>query len=394
MTTGAVETLAEEDTSQMDVYELSWYTFYNMEVYGMTNDTKSFLSKLSSKLMELEASIEENKVLLYVILYDKEIVIGVLLGYYVLLKSGFQNEQQARTGLSFVLSALRSFIDEYDSPGELLYVLGKLSEVTNMVRDFSIDERMLRLIDEMKEVLSKDNLRISKAEDAIYAIWSLCERNVIKRRGKDTMKLITEIALNDRLYNLVQADYKARATYASMLSSLILQCRVKLEGEINVKLRERSEELHKMLRHDLENLKQIDEGVSIALKAKIELALHNLNKALEKLREESEIEKVKRKYALLTLSLTVPLIILLISSSIFPSTIISIIMFISEHRIEVGILSVSLKHIILSFIIPLAVYLIYKIIRVVVPSRKLPKWILVLFEVLKELLKTLFSRGS
>ena len=283
-----------DDTSTMDIYDLSWYTLYLMEVYGKPSITNNIIDISSI----LRTFVEENEELLYMVLYDKELIVGILLGYYILLKSRFYDERDAKPGLSKVLEAVKSYIDEYSTYGEVLYVLKKLDTVTYMIGKFiDIDRRIRILFDDLKDMLLKGHLRIEHAEDLSYVIWLLCENKAFDIVAE---KDLTKAVLDDRLYNLASMDHKSTAVYANALANFILKCKPNYGREVHSVLHERSEEIYKTLEFYIKALSQTSEDISKALTCKIELGIHNLSKALQKLRGLNEVQKVKRKYRILS----------------------------------------------------------------------------------------------
>ena len=293
-----------ESTLTMDIYDLSWYTLYLMEVYGKPSITNNIIDISSI----LRTFIEENEEFLHMVLYDKELVVGILLGYYILLKSRFYDERDAKPGLSKVLEAVKSYIDEYDTYGEVLYALKKLDTVTYMVRKFiDIDRRIRILFDNSKDALLKGYLRIEHAEDLSYVIWLLCENKAFSIVAEEDLM---EVVLDNRLYNLASMDHKSIAVYANALANFILKCKPKYEREVHSILHERGEETYKTLEFYIKALSQTSEDVSKALICKIELGIHNLSKALQELRGLNEVQKVKRKYGILSAVLTLLIMVI------------------------------------------------------------------------------------
>ena len=122
------------DTLGMDIYDLSWYTLYLMEVHGKP----SAMNNINSIDLLLKTLIEESNNFLHVLLYDKDIVVGVLLGHYILLKSRVYKEHYLRPRLFKVLKTIKSYIDEYRAHGEVLYVLKKLDTKPDKWTDIPI----------------------------------------------------------------------------------------------------------------------------------------------------------------------------------------------------------------------------------------------------------------
>lgn len=343
-----------------DIYDLSWYTLYLMEAYGKP----SIMNNINNIGSILKTFVEENKEFLHMVLYDKELIVGILLGYYILLKSKFYNDYRVKLGLSKVLEAVKNYIDEYNTYGEVLYALKKLDAVTDIVREFiDIDSKIRILFNNLKDALLKDDLRIEHAEDLSYVIWLICENKAHSIVEKDDLM---KAVLDDRLYNLVSMDYKSIAVYANALANFILRCKLKYEKEVYNVLCERSEEVYKTLEFYIKTLSQPSEGVSRALIGKMRLGIHNLGKALQKLRDLNEAQKVKRKYGILSIALTL-LVIIFIK---FP----------------------TITHMLQSIAPPIVVTLISLLLSIIddLFENRASKWLL---EVLKSVLRAFTSRS-
>ena len=353
--------------STTDIYDLSWYTLYLMEAYGKP----SIMNNINNIGSMLKTFIEENKEFLQMVLYDKELIVGILLGYYILLKSKFYDDRRAKLGLSKVLEAVKNYIDEYNTYGEVLYALKKLDTVTDIVRKFiDVDSKIRILFNNSKDALLKGYLRIEHAEDLSYIIWLICENkayNIVEEKD------LTKVVLDDRLYNLISMDYKSIAVYANALASFILKCKPKHEKEVHNILRERSEEVYKTLEFYIKTLSQPHEGVSKALIGKIGLGIHNLSKALRKLRDLNEAQKVKRKYGILSAVFTLSIIIIVA----FPR-IVFILQNITIHGIPISL--------------PIVVVLISLFLSIIdnLFENRASKWLL---EVLKSVLRALTSHS-
>jgi len=353
----------DDGTLTMDIYDLSWYTLYLMEVYGRPSITNNIID-ISSILRTL---IEENEGFLHMVLYDKELIVGILLGYYILLKSRFYDDRDAKPGLSKVLEAVKSYIDEYDTYGEVLYALKKLDTVTDMVRKFiDIDGRIRILFGNSKDALLKGYLRIEHAEDLSYVIWLLCEN---KAFGIVAEKDLMKVVLDDRLYNLALMDHKSTAVYANALANFILKCKPKYKREVHNILHGRGEEIYKTLEFYIKALSQTSEDVSKALISKIELGIHSLGKALQKLRGLNEVQKVKRKYGILSAVSTLLIIVIVI----FP-------------EITYMLQNIPIRYFMEAVLASLASLLFYIIDNIF--ENKASKWIL---EVLKSVVKAFTS---
>lgn len=308
----------------MDIYDLSWYTIYQMEVQGKPSARYNITHIYSC----LRALIEENKEFLHILLYDKELAVGVLLGYYVLLKSKSYDERYLQQELSRVLKVIKSYINEYATEGEILYALKKLDMITGIIREFiDVNNKIVTLFNELKDTLLRGSPRIEDAEDLSYVIWIIYETETYnKSKEQDMLKIV----LDDRLYDLVTMDYKSVSIYGNAFSNFVLKGDLKLEGEVYNVLYERAEELIKTLKYYAEMFKQKnDEKVSTALVSKLNLGIYHLEKALQKLRTLDEVQRIKRKYDLY-LVITIASIIAFIN--VLPVTYQVILPFLFSYR--------------------------------------------------------------
>jgi len=313
----------------MDIYGLSWYTLYQMEVQGKP----SAKYNVDNVYLYLRALMEEDRDVLHVALYDKEVAVGVLLGYYVLLKSKFYSERNLRQGLFRVLKVIKSYIDDYAAGGEVLYALKKLDTVTGLVKEFiNVDDRIRGELSKLKDNLLKDSLRIEEAEDISYIIWVVCETAIYDKNGE---KNLLEIILNDRLYNLVAVDYKSAPVYANALSNIILKCKFKIEEEIYDVLYEKTEELIKTLGFYVKEFEK-EENVDMALVGKLKLGVYNLEKALRKLGALDEVQRTKRKYGILLAITIASIIAFLLTLYVAPQVLLSFLF--SNMSIIIGAL--------------------------------------------------------
>jgi len=354
--------------STIDIYDLSWYTLYLMEAYGKP----SAMNNINNIDSMLKMSVEENKEFLHMVLYDKELIVGILLGYYILLKNKFYNDYSIKPSLSKVLEAVKNYIDEYNTYGEVLYALKKLDTVTDMVRKFiDIDSKIKILFNNSRDTLLRGDLRIEHAEDLSYVIWIICENKAFSIVGKDDLM---KAVLDDRLYNLVSMDYKSIAVYANALANFILKSELKYEKDVYNILRERSEEVYKTLKFYIKTLSHSDEGVSKALIGKMRLGIRYLDKALQRLKGLNKIQKVKRKYGILSAALTSSVIILIA----FPT-----ITYILQ---SVTILGAPINYTIISAAISLLLYIVDDIYL----ENRVSK---LLIEVLKSILRTFVLRS-
>jgi tetratricopeptide (TPR) repeat protein len=272
-----------------DIYDLSWTAYYMLEVYGRPS-VIGIVGKIDPVLISL---VEESGEYLHAVLYNKEIAIGILLGYYVLLKTKHYDARTIQSQLSKVLGIVKNYVDEYGVYGEVLYVLKKLGQVADVVRRYiDVDSRIRTSFNNLKDMLARSNLRIEHVEDLFYIAWIICEHKM--RDIVDEQELI-KLFLDDRLYNLAIMDFRSSAVYANAVASFALRYKFK---EFHKILYGRMEELYKALRYYDENLAKMDNGVSGALVSKIRLGIHNLNKALRKLEELNEAQKVRKRYGI------------------------------------------------------------------------------------------------
>lgn len=358
-----------DDVLDKDIYDLAWYTLYLIEIHN-----KPFAKQnINNIYLILKTFTEEKSDLLHIILYDKEVAIGILLGCYILLRSGY-NENHINASLSKVLKVIKDHIDEYSAYGEILYVLKKLDTITDTIRKFiNIDDRMRIRFNDLKDIILKGNLRIEDAENLLYIIWAIYETKAYDiAEDRDLLKTV----VNDRLYDLIVIDQVSASIYANAVSSFILKHSLKFEKEIHDKLYERIEALYKMLKHYAEMLEQKNENISKALISKIRLGIYNLEGALQKLKDLDEVQRIKRKYYL-TLAILVAVMIIFIN--ILPLMDKVLISFLISYLI-------SYRSIISSVLITVLAFIFDKIFE-----GKISKWIL---EFLKNILKLFILEGK
>jgi len=276
------------DSSQgMDIYDLSWYTYYLMEERGIPL-TRHCIDSLATHLRELKGK----EVFLHVLLYDKEIAVGTLLSYYILLKSKLYDRRSIGLELSEVLKVLESYIDNYSTQGEVLYVLKKLDTMIDAIRkSTNIDSRIRVLLSTLKSHLMTGKIRVEEVEDMSYLIWAVCEAKTFNVVEEDEL---IDIILNDRLYELVTADYRSISVYACAISSCVLNCRLKLKEKAYKALSEKVEQILKVLKSYDKELEHV-EGVSKATIGKLKLSINNLEKSLQRLRALDEVRRTKRR---------------------------------------------------------------------------------------------------
>lgn len=128
---------------------------------------------VNSIALHLKTLTEGGSDFVHVLLYDKETALGVLLGYYILLRSGVYKEQHVRSRLSEVLKVIKNHVDEYRARGEVLYVLKRLDDEAGFVREFiDIEGKMSALLSGSKQLMLESDLCIEDAEDLLYAVWA------------------------------------------------------------------------------------------------------------------------------------------------------------------------------------------------------------------------------
>jgi len=305
-----------------DIYGLSWYMLYLLEARKIVS------GELINRLyLHIRAIMEEHEDALHVLLYDREVLVGVLLGYYILLKKKY-NEFQLQQELSRVLKIVKNTINEYMVKGEILYALKKLSTLTNIVKEFiNVDDEIITESNKLKAVLTSSKQLIEELENLLYVIWIAYEADIYDKSIKEQELL--GIFLSDRFYDILVMDYKSLPIYACALSNFVLS-KLKPEREVRDALYERLETLMDAIDRyikDLEQKIEQKEIIDIALIGKLKLSLYYLEKALQKLRTLDEVQKVKRKYgiplaiallvivALINLLAGIPWVILLITSA-------------------------------------------------------------------------------
>jgi flagellar biosynthesis protein FliQ len=288
----------------MDIYELAWHTIYQMEVQGKLTAKYN----INNIYIYIKTLTEENRDFFHILLYNKEIAIGILLGYYILLKSKFVDKHDFQSGLSRILKIIKNFIDKYSTKGEIIYALKKLDTITNIVKNFiDIDKEIEIRFKELKETFLKGNPSIENAEDLSYIIWIICDSGIY---GQIEKQDFLNIALNDRLYDLATMEYKSASIYSCALSNFVLRYSSELEKENYKVLYDRTRELEKALKAYAEEISnQKEEGVSNALISKLKLGIYNLENALEKLKTLDETRRINRNYKII-LTMIVGLIII------------------------------------------------------------------------------------
>jgi hypothetical protein len=303
-----------------DVYDLSWTAFYRLEVYGKPS-IMGIMGKIDSILRSI---VDESGEYLHAILYDKEIVVGVLLGYYVLLRTKYYDVRSARLKLSKVLSIIKSYIDGYSAYGEVLYALKKLDKIVDVVQRYvDVDAKVRTAFNNLRSMLVEPNLRIEHVEDLFYIVWLICEHRMHDIADEEEL---ARLLLDERLYNLAIMDFESSAIYANAVASFITRYRFK---ESYRSLRERIEELYKTLRYHDESLAKVGEGLSGALVSKIKLGIHNLDEALQRLRSLDEARKMQRRYGIPLASLLLLMAVLLWISPMIPGTLLD---FVNSYR--------------------------------------------------------------
>jgi len=295
--------LSEDRLRSLDIYDLAWYAFSVITVYNKYI-AREVLDEIDRRL---RAYMAENEELFSMVLYDKELVAGILLGYYVILKSGFyRRDQHVERTLARILGYVNEAIDKYSSQGEVLFILKKLAEVSAAARDLNINTRLTATFEKLRNELLGESVRIEQIEDLLYLLWVLYEGGKCAFNGLDLAKMM----LDDRLHNLALSDFKTRAVYANAMADFILKCKSKRMRKKDRKiLRKRVEEIRTSLKRDLKLMHQIDEGVSIALVSKTTLGLYRLKKASKKLQKLDEVWKIKVRYESLTLLLMLMLVL-------------------------------------------------------------------------------------
>jgi len=288
--------LSEERLLSLDVYDLAWYAYYVMAIYGK-DSTREVFSEIDLKLKAYLAEGEES---LFTVLYDKEFTIGILLGYYVLLRSGFYKDQHVRRTLTKILEYVDELVDRYSSQGEVLFVLKKLTEVTDATRGLDVNIRMKTTFRRLRNGLLWENLYMEQVEDLLYLVWAMYE----SRRDIDNRVDVVKVILDERLHRLALSDFRTKIVYANALANFILKRGIKkMSKREHNTLRKKVKEVVTSLEHDLKMLNQIGEGVSVALWSKAVLGLYSLEKALGKVQELNEVWRIKIKYGTVILSL-------------------------------------------------------------------------------------------
>jgi hypothetical protein len=271
---------------ETDIYDLSWYTLYELEVKGRLL-VRNNIDRIYSYLRTL-SGMDDN--LLRISLYNKEIAIGALLGYYVLLKSRFYDKEHLQKGLLRVLKIVKNYIDEYALKGEVLYTLKMLDNITGAIKREigDINSKITELFSELRKTFLRGNPRVEEAEDLSYAIWAICESKLCT--SIDQQDLLKTI-LDDRLYDLVTMDYISAAIYASALSSFVLNCgrsRTK-DRDYMIAIYKRVKELVKMLKH------VDDKEIGYAQIGKLKLGAYNSERALQKLKTLGKVQQLRKK---------------------------------------------------------------------------------------------------
>lgn len=327
---------------ETDIYDLSWYTLYELEVKGRLL-VRNNIDHIYSYLRTL-SGMDDN--LLRISLYNKEIAIGALLGYYVLLKSRFYDKEHLQKGLLQVLKIVKNYIDEYALKGEVLYTLKILDNITGAIKGEigDINSKITELFSELRKTFLRGNPRVEEAEDLSYAIWAICESKLCT--SIDQQDLLKTI-LDDRLYDLVTMDYISATIYANALSNFVLNCNGSLtkNRDYMIAIYKRVEELVKMLKHIDDN-----KEIGYAQIGKLKLGIYNIERALQELKTLDEVQQLKKKcerregilfimIGALLLIIRFPSSLLSIASLLAPYSnfVMIILMFLSLILIEEGI---------------------------------------------------------
>jgi hypothetical protein len=283
----------EEDLDYVlstDIYGLGWYTFYLLEARKEVHD-----ELVNRVYLLIKAITEGNEGFLHVLLYDRENAVGILLGYYILLKRRFYGEHHLQRGLSEVLKIVINNINEYTVKGEILYVLKKLDLLTDRIRNiFKVDDKIIAELNKLENILLTADQRIEDLESLLYIIWIAYETRIYDRsKEQDLLKIF----LDERLYNIIVRDYKSISAYVGALSNFILHRRLKLKKEQLHILYKRFVNLKKMVGlyvKELEQKLEQKETIDIALVGKLKLSDYYLEKTLRKIKILNEIQKIKR----------------------------------------------------------------------------------------------------
>jgi len=334
---------------EADIYDLSWYALYELEEKGRLF-VRNNIHHIYSYLRTL-SGMDDN--LLRISLYNKEIAIGVLLGYYVLLKSKFYDKEDLQNGLLQVLKIVKNNIDEYALKGEVLYTLKMLDKITGAVKGEigDINNKIMELFSKLRNTFLRGNPRVEEAEDLSYAIWAICESKVCT--SIDQQELLKTI-LDDRLYDLVTMDYMSATIYANALSNFVLNCYGSLtkNKDYGIAIYKRVEEIEKML-------KNIDDKKEsgYAQIGKLKLGVYNIDRALRELEKLDEVQQLRKKCdrieGILFIVIGVSLLIIGFPSSLlwiasllapFNNFLVAIILSLSISLIAEGIGRILSKH--------------------------------------------------
>jgi len=273
-----------------DIYGLAWHTLSKIESKsgGSISEALTDLNYLLGSLLEEDAGLA-------VVLYDKRTAVGMMLAYYILRKDGKLSKSRMDVLFNGLLDIAGKCYSWYDSDGEVIFALYKLSEV------FPEIEEKVHLQDLIKGAYSTydQRLREYKARDndiesLLYMLW-------IRAISKEPKDLLLE-----DLQTLLDNEYmRERAARNPMLMVLYT---IALSEHINrISFFERGKMFDKIKPILDETKTRLNETASVLsqaelldVKGKLELAKYKLELVEKALRTFSELERQKREHFIIT----------------------------------------------------------------------------------------------
>jgi len=253
------------------IYDIAWYAYFLYKT-GRLNKYDEIVINLSEKLSSLLATTDDR---LRLLLYRRQIGVGLLLGYYVLEEIGVLSSKVER--LKIIYELIKKY-DWYRYSGELLYVLKLLArsrrfdisynEVTNIIN---------RRLSNLQKNLGSYRLTANEVRDLCYLILSKISK------GKPR-KEIEDILFSEYFQSKVCQSIEAYALYLCALSHYIL-------AYPKVLLIKNAKSFLRALKN-IRHLKY-PKDLSLNLKAKLWLSQYYYKRAIERLNRYIKLRKEK-----------------------------------------------------------------------------------------------------
>ena len=256
---------------QMDIYDISWYSFYLYKI-GRLNRYSNIVSHLTEKFNAILADSDKLKLTMY----SRKTGVGLILGYYVLKKIG---QMPRIDNLDYIIQIIKKY-NWYAYNGEILFALDMLIRDQKLVkRNTNVIQAIEKRSEELYKKLRNYNLDLNELKDLCYLL--LCKTFNIRFKSE-----FKDIIFSDYIQGKSRLTLETYYLYIWAFSNYIISYpKVQLIKDI------------KYLQEKFRHISPLTypRNLPLSLLAKIKLAKFNYNKARKRLKRYIYLRNEKRK---------------------------------------------------------------------------------------------------